>query len=138
MSTAYGNLRPDAALWAAQLALSQLARRIATTGFPAMRTCSGLLADVDQHASAVTRRSTVLVLGDGRGNGNEPHLDAFVEITRRARETIWLTPEPRYSWALGRCDLPLYSEHCDRVRVVRDLSGLELTANEMAGELIGR
>ena len=53
MSTAYGNLRPDAALWAAQLALSQLARRIATTGFPAMRTCPGLLADVDQHAAAV-------------------------------------------------------------------------------------
>ena len=78
---------------------------------------------LELHASAVTRRTTVLVLGDGRGNGNEPNLDAFVEITRQARETIWLTPEPRYSWPLGRCDLPLYSEHCDRVRVVRDLSG---------------
>jgi uncharacterized protein with von Willebrand factor type A (vWA) domain len=93
---------------------------------------------LDQYASAVTRRTTVLVLGDGRGNGNDPNLEAFVEITRRARETIWLTPEPRYSWGLGRCDLPLYAEHCDRVRVVRDLSGLELTAHEMAGELIGR
>lgn len=93
---------------------------------------------LDQHGSAVTRRTTVLVLGDGRGNGNDPNIEAFVEITRRARETIWLTPEPRYSWPLGRCDLPLYAEHCDRVRVVRDLSGLELTAHEMAGELIGR
>jgi uncharacterized protein with von Willebrand factor type A (vWA) domain len=93
---------------------------------------------LDQYGAAVTRRTTVLVLGDGRGNGNHPNLDAFIEITRRARETIWLTPEPRYSWALGRCDLPLYAEHCDRVRVVRDLSGLELTAHEMAGELIGR
>ena len=39
---------------------------------------------------------------------------------------------------LGRCDLPAYAESCDRVRVVRDLTGLEATAYEMAGELIGR
>lgn len=93
---------------------------------------------LEDHPTAVTRRSTVLVLGDGRGNGNDPNMEAFIEITRRARETIWLTPEPRYSWGLGRCDLPAYAEHCDRVRVVRDLSGLENTTNEMAGELIGR
>ena len=93
---------------------------------------------LEEHGSAVTRRSTVLILGDGRGNGNDPNMEAFVEITRRARETIWLTPEPRYSWGLGRCDLPDYAEYCDRVRVVRDLTGLEQTTNEMAGELIGR
>ncbi|MFC5948775.1 VWA domain-containing protein [Pseudonocardia lutea] len=93
---------------------------------------------LEEHGSAVTRRSTVLVLGDGRGNGNDPNMEAFVEITRRARETLWLTPEPRYSWGLGRCDLPAYAEYCDRVRVVRDLTGLEQTTNEMAGELIGR
>ena len=48
--------------------------------------------------------------------------------TRRARETVWLTPEPRYSWGLGRCDLPLYAEHCDRVEVVRGLRGLDLAS----------
>ncbi|PXY31492.1 VWA domain-containing protein [Prauserella muralis] len=83
---------------------------------------------VAEHASAVTRRTTVLVLGDGRNNGKEPGLPAFEEITRRARETIWLTPEPRYSWGLGGCALPAYAEHCDRVRVVRDLRGLERMA----------
>jgi uncharacterized protein len=80
---------------------------------------------LDEHSSAVNRRTTVLVLGDGRGNGNDPNLEAFIEITRRARETIWLTPEARYSWGLGRCDLPAYAEHCDRIRVVRDLAGLD-------------
>ncbi|MGQ0480328.1 MAG: VWA domain-containing protein [Pseudonocardia sp.] len=88
--------------------------------------------------AAVNRRSTVIVLGDGRGNGNDPNLTAFEEITRRARETIWLTPEPRYSWALGGCDLPRYAEFCSRVRVVRDLTGLETAAHEMATELVGR
>lgn len=91
-----------------------------------------------EHASAVTRRTTLLVLGDGRGNGNDPNLPAMAEIARRARETIWLTPEPRYSWRLGGCDLPRYAEYCDRVRVVRDLSGLEHAAREMVMESTGR
>jgi uncharacterized protein with von Willebrand factor type A (vWA) domain len=92
----------------------------------------------EDFGSAVNRRTTVLVLGDGRGNGNDPNLPAFEEITRRARETIWLTPEPRYSWSLGGCDLPDYAEYCSRVRVVRDLTGLESAAHEMATELVGR
>ena len=92
----------------------------------------------EDFGSAVNRRSTVLVLGDGRGNGNDPNVEAFAEITRRARETIWLTPEPRYSWGLGGCDLPVYAEYCSRVRVVRDLTGLESAAQEMATELVGR
>jgi uncharacterized protein with von Willebrand factor type A (vWA) domain len=79
-----------------------------------------------------------VVLGDGRGNGNDPNLEAFAEITRCARETIWLTPEPRYSWGLGGCDLPDYAEYYTRVRVVRDLTGLETAAQEMATELVGR
>ena len=66
------------------------------------------------------------------------NLPAFEEITRRARETIWLTPEPRYSWGLGACDLPAYAEYCDRVRVVRDLTGLESAAKDLATELVGR
>ncbi|MFI1165493.1 VWA domain-containing protein [Streptomyces sp. NPDC020801] len=90
------------------------------------------------HATALGRRTTLLVLGDGRGNGNPPGLAAFEEITRRVRETIWLTPEPRFSWGLGACDLPLYAEYCDRVQVVADLAGLEHTAHRMAMEVTGR
>jgi uncharacterized protein len=91
-----------------------------------------------EHASAVTRRTTLLVLGDGRNNTRDPNLAAFEEITRRARETIWLTPEPKFSWGLGSCDLPAYAEHCNRVRVVRDLRGLEHAAVEMATAAVGR
>ncbi|KGI70137.1 VWA domain-containing protein [Mycolicibacterium rufum] len=91
-----------------------------------------------EHSSAITRRTTVLVLGDGRTNARDPNLAAFEEITRRARETVWLTPEPRYSWGLGSCDLPAYAEYCDRVRVVADLSGLETAAHEFAADAVGR
>ncbi|MCW2758773.1 MAG: hypothetical protein JWO46_2519 [Nocardioidaceae bacterium] len=83
---------------------------------------------LDQYGSAITRRTTILVLGDGRGNSKDPRLPVFEEMTRRARSTIWLTPEPRYSWGLGACDLPQYAEFCERVQVVRGLSGLERVA----------
>ena len=88
---------------------------------------------LEQYGSAVTRRTTLLVLGDGRGNGKDPRLPVFEELARRARATVWLTPEPRYSWGLGRCDLPAYEEYCDRVQVVRNLHGLERVTTSMSG-----
>ncbi|GAA0929269.1 VWA domain-containing protein [Streptomyces thermoalcalitolerans] len=99
------------------------------------RTFELLLAE---HAPALGRRTTLLVLGDGRGNGNDPRTEVFEEITRRVRRTIWLTPEPRYSWGLGSCDLPRYAEYCDRVQVVSDLAGLQRTAHRMAMEATGQ
>ncbi|MCW2638146.1 MAG: hypothetical protein JWP76_452 [Dactylosporangium sp.] len=53
MSATFGNLRPDAGLWGAQLALAQLRERIVAGGLSAMRADPALLADVDQHAAAV-------------------------------------------------------------------------------------
>ena len=93
---------------------------------------------LSEHSGALNRRTTLLVLGDGRGNGNDPEFATFEEITRRVRRTIWLTPEPRYSWRLGACDLPGYAEMCDRVQVVSDLSGLERMAHRLAAETTGR
>lgn len=87
---------------------------------------------LEEFGSAINRRTTVLVLGDGRGNSNDPQVSVFEEIARRARSTIWLTPEPRYSWTLGSCDLPQYAEFCDRVQVVRNLTGLDRISTSMA------
>ncbi|MBK7721161.1 MAG: VWA domain-containing protein [Austwickia sp.] len=80
---------------------------------------------LQSYGSALTRRTTLVVLGDGRGNGRDPGLARFEEMTRRCRSTLWLTPEPAYSWGLGRCDLPAYAEFCDAVHVVRGLRSLE-------------
>lgn len=92
------------------------------------RAFQALLAE---HGAALNRRTTLLVLGDGRGNGNDPKLAVFEEITRRVRQTLWLTPEPRYSWRLGGCDLPAYAEFCDQVQVVADLAGLDRAAHRL-------
>lgn len=86
---------------------------------------------LDEYGSSVNHRTSVIVIGDGRGNGKDPGMQAFAEIARRARSVVWLTPEPRYSWALGRCDLPLYAEHCEKVEVVRNLNQLRTFSHDM-------
>jgi len=88
-------------------------------------------------ATAVRRRTTVVILGDGRGNGNDPNLQAFEELARRCRRLIWGTPEPRYAWWLGAATC-CYADLCDRVDVVRDLDGLDRAADEMVAGMVGR
>ena len=92
----------------------------------------------EEFPELVTRRTTVVILGDGRGNGNDANLDVFEEIARRCKQLIWLTPERRNVWRLGRCDLPRYAELCDRVDVVRDLDGLDRATEDIVTELAGR
>jgi uncharacterized protein len=91
----------------------------------------------EEFADLVTRRTTVVILGDGRGNGHDPNMDVFEEIARRCKQLIWLTPERRNVWRLGRCDLPLYAELCDRVEVVRDLDGLDRATEDIVAGLAG-
>ena len=46
------------------------------------------------------------------------------EISQHARQVVWITPEPRWGWSLGSCDMPLYEPICDRVEVVRTVEQL--------------
>jgi uncharacterized protein len=92
----------------------------------------------EEFADTVTRRTTVVILGDGRGNGHDANLEAFEEIARRAKQLIWLTPERRNMWRLGSCDLPRYADFCDRVDVVRDLDGLDRATNDILAGLADR
>lgn len=84
----------------------------------------------DRYLAAVTAQTTVIVIGDGRGNRNPPQVWALEAIRRRARRLLWLSPEPRGSWALGGCDMPLYQPVCHQTEVVRNLRQLgEVTEN---------
>jgi uncharacterized protein with von Willebrand factor type A (vWA) domain len=85
----------------------------------------------EEFPDIVTRRTTVVILGDGRGNGHDANMGAFEEIARRCKQLIWLTPERRNVWRLGRCDLPRYAEFCDRMDVVRDLDGLDRATDDI-------
>jgi uncharacterized protein with von Willebrand factor type A (vWA) domain len=83
------------------------------------------------HLGAINRRTTVVVLGDGRNNGRPPNVGALEEIARHARRVLWMTPEPRWGWQLGSCDMPHYEPVCDAVEVVRTAADLGTFAERL-------
>ncbi len=88
----------------------------------------------EAYADTVNRRTTVVILGDGRNNGRDPNPVALQEIAGRARSTIWITPEPRWSWSLGASDMPLYARLVDRVELVRTAGQLARVAESLVEE----
>lgn len=76
------------------------------------------------HMSCIDHRTTVILLGDGRNNYNNPRLDLAEQIQRRARRLIWFNPESRRQWGTGDSDMHLYARHADNVFKVSTLREL--------------
>ena len=76
------------------------------------------------HLAAVTRHTTVIVLGDARNNYNLPHEWTLREIRQRAKQLIWLNPENRMTWGFGDSEMDRYLPHCDIVEECRNLNQL--------------
>jgi hypothetical protein len=76
------------------------------------------------HLDAIDSRTTVIVLGDGRNNYNDPALDTFNRICRRSRKLIWMNPEYPAQWGTGDSDMLAYQPFCHDVYQVRNLAQL--------------
>ncbi|MEL6754555.1 MAG: VWA domain-containing protein, partial [Pseudomonadota bacterium] len=76
--------------------------------------------------SLVDRKTTLIVLGDGRSNHGDPRVDLFRDLTARAKRTIWLSPEPETMWGTGDSELPRFRPHCHSMAQVSTLQDLEL------------
>ncbi len=55
----------------------------------------------DRYASAITPRTSLLVLGDARTNYRDPSLAVLGRLVAEARHAFWLNPEPRGQWGSG-------------------------------------
>jgi uncharacterized protein with von Willebrand factor type A (vWA) domain len=78
-------------------------------------------------------RSTVIVLGDARTNGREPHAPMFGRVAERAGRTFWLNPEPRLYWNYGDSVMAAYEPYCDGVFECWTTKQLEQFVNVVAG-----
>ena len=78
-------------------------------------------------------RSTVIVLGDARTNGREPHAEIFAEVTERSGRTFWLNPEPKLYWNYGDSVMSAYEEHCTAAFECWTTKHLEEFVNVVAG-----
>ncbi len=78
-------------------------------------------------------RSTVIVLGDARTNGREPHAEVFAQVAERAGRLFWLNPEPRLYWNYGDSVMAAYERHCDGTFECWTTRHLENFVNVVAG-----
>jgi uncharacterized protein len=78
-------------------------------------------------------RSTVIVLGDARTNGREPHAEVFARVAERAGRTFWLNPEPRLYWNYGDSVMAAYERHCTAAFECWTTKHLEDFVNVVAG-----
>jgi uncharacterized protein with von Willebrand factor type A (vWA) domain len=78
-------------------------------------------------------RSTVIVLGDARTNGREPHAEVFAQITQRAGRTFWLNPEPKLYWNYGDSVMAAYERYTTAAFECWTTRHLENFVNVVAG-----
>ena len=84
----------------------------------------GWLEDVD-------KRTTIVILGDGRSNNTEPRSDILKELSERSKRILWLNPEPPPLWGTGDSEIYRYKPYCNLMREVNTLQHLERIVNDL-------
>jgi uncharacterized protein len=79
---------------------------------------------VQHKMDAIDGRTTIIVVGDGRNNYNNPRLDIANDLNRRARRVLWFNPEPQGQWGTGDSDMLEYAPVSSGVYQVANLAQL--------------
>jgi uncharacterized protein with von Willebrand factor type A (vWA) domain len=84
-----------------------------------------------QHMEGIDRRTTVVVLGDGRTNYQPTGTDVVARIRARAKSVLWLCPEPRATWGIGDSAMPAFAQVVTQVFEAASARDLERAAREL-------
>ncbi len=79
----------------------------------------------------VTNKTTVIILGDGRGNRTEPRTDVIGRLSQRSKRIIWLNPEYKSAWGTGDSDMFRYAPFCNVATVCNTLRQLERVISDI-------
>ncbi|MFP4477609.1 MAG: vWA domain-containing protein [Desulfatibacillaceae bacterium] len=72
----------------------------------------------------LNKKTTVIIIGDGRTNYFNPEEAILDEMRERSRRIIWLNPETETFWNTGDSEMKTYSAYCNEVRPCRNLNQL--------------
>ncbi|MEM9773008.1 MAG: VWA domain-containing protein [Chloroflexota bacterium] len=84
----------------------------------------------EKYLSAVSGRTTVIVVGDGCNSYNDPRDDLLQDLSRRAKKLIWFNTEDPYR-VQDDSDMRLYEPHCDAIYPVRNLRQLSAAVDKI-------
>jgi uncharacterized protein with von Willebrand factor type A (vWA) domain len=77
------------------------------------------------------RKTTVIILGDARGNRTDPRADIVREISERSKRLIWLNPEARPAWGTGDSRMLHYKNYCHLAKVCNSIADLEEVVSDL-------
>lgn len=86
------------------------------------------------HIGKVTSRTTVVILGDGRNNYNNPRLDVISDMMRKSRRLLWFNPEPSSQWGTGDSDMLHYAPLSHGVYKVSNLRELAAAVDKILAD----
>jgi uncharacterized protein with von Willebrand factor type A (vWA) domain len=86
----------------------------------------------DRVAREVDRRTTVVILGDGRTNYRADGVDVVARLRDRAHLVLWICPESPGTWGSGDSAMPRFAGVVSRVLIARTARELEDAAREVA------
>ncbi len=78
----------------------------------------------ERYPDAITPKTSLLVLGDGRNNYRATGSASLKELTARARHSYWLNPEPRHQWGTGDSATNHYADLVDEMVECRNAEQL--------------
>ena len=85
----------------------------------------------ERFADQLTKRSTILILGDARNNYHQAHAEVLADLKYRSKAVYWLNPEPTSYWNSGDSIVSHYAPYCERVVECRTLRQLEAFVGEL-------
>lgn len=85
---------------------------------------NGLKTFQRDHMSKLGSKTTVIMLGDGRNNYNDPQIGIASDMQRHARRVLWFCPEPQGQWGTGDSDMHRYAQVSSGVYKVSNLREL--------------
>lgn len=84
-----------------------------------------------RHMDTVNKKTTVIVIGDGRTNYGNPEEEILEAIRERSRRLLWLNPEDEQFWDSGDSEMRTYEVFCNEVRHCNNLNQLAAFIQEL-------
>jgi uncharacterized protein with von Willebrand factor type A (vWA) domain len=115
-----------------RLGSEEAARQILRTiGFGSTNYGDSLATFRKNWINILDRKTTVIILGDARGNRTDPRADIVRELSERAKRLIWLNPEGRTAWGTGDSRMLSYKNYCHLAKVCNSIADLEEVVSDL-------
>jgi uncharacterized protein with von Willebrand factor type A (vWA) domain len=108
-----------------------IARILKEIGFRSSDYGSSLGDFAEGWLDIVDNKTSVIVMGDARGNNTNPRTEIMKTIFERAKRVIWLNPEYRSSWGTGDSDMLRYAPYCQVATVCNSVRHLDRVMSDL-------